>query len=44
MAKAIRPSLFPFNVDITSEACDFEIINNKPVDEDKCVKDGGAER
>lgn len=44
MAKATRPSLFPVNVDITSEACDFKIINNKPVAEDKCAKDGGAER
>lgn len=44
MANVTRPSLFPFNVHITSEACDFEIINNKPVDKDKCAKDGGAER
>lgn len=44
MAIATLPSLFPFNVDLISEASDFEIINNKHEDEDRHVKDSRAER
>lgn len=44
MAIVTLPYLLPFNVDMLSEASDFEIINTKHEDEDKHVKDSRAER
>lgn len=43
MGYADPPSLLPLNVDMLSEACDFEIIN-KHEDEGKQAKDGGTEK
>lgn len=43
MATATPPSLLPLNVDVISEACNFEMIN-KHVDEGKHAKVGGTER
>lgn len=44
MSNATPPSPLPLNVDMLSEAYDFEIINNKHEDEGKHAKDGGAEK
>lgn len=45
MASATPPSCILLNVDMISEACDFEmIVNNKQEDEGKHSKNGGAER
>jgi len=43
MGSADPPSLLPLNVDMLSEACDFEIINKRE-DEGKQAKDGGTEK
>ena len=45
MASATPPSCILLNVDMISEACDFEmIVNKKHEDEDKHSKNSGAER